>query len=270
MSNETEHSSDAEIVERLQRLKRQMVPKNSNGSATSVAWRYNPYRIGAAIAIVVLFGVAIWIAYGSVSAVDETVPPPIIRADTSPTKVPPDEPGGLEVADQDMLIFDRLKEGQVEYEEQLLPPAEEPLDIRSNIPPSGSLADAGEATEEIPATPMTEVPVGETSAVVEEAPVPRLPPPPTARLPEAEAGGAYAVQLAALGSYEAAEAAWDIYVKQLPGLLARQSHYVSLLERPGMPTLYRLRTGAYSGRQDADLFCSTLKRQGQDCMVVPR
>lgn len=283
MTNESQSTSDAEIVERLEKLKQRMVPQENGSTKKDIMDHFSPLRIGAAVAVILLFGAAIWLAYSSGSDVDDSVPPPIIRADNSPTKVPPDEPGGLDVADQDMLVFDRLKDGQVEYEEQLLPLPEEPVDIsRDRMALLGGDEEPVQTTD-VPLAPEPAVvapsaamdiaatePAEAEPAVPEVEPVTPLPPPPPAKLPDEEAGAAYAVQLAALGSEEAAESAWEAYVSKLPGLLARQDHYVATLERSGQKTLYRLRTGAFSGRQDADLFCDTLKRQGQDCMVVRR
>ena len=51
MNNDTERNSDAEIVERLERLKSRMAPDNGSKSHVASAMRYNPYRIGAALAL---------------------------------------------------------------------------------------------------------------------------------------------------------------------------------------------------------------------------
>src|SRR3954454_22467162 len=57
---------------------------------------------------------------------------PLIRADDRPTKVKPDQPGGLEVPDRDKLIFNE-KSGATPVEE-LLPPPEKPPPRRAPAP----------------------------------------------------------------------------------------------------------------------------------------
>ena len=54
--------------------------------------------------------------------------PPAIAAEEGPDKLRPEDPGGMEVPDQDKLVYDRITGEEVaEGLEQLLPPPEEPL-----------------------------------------------------------------------------------------------------------------------------------------------
>ncbi len=53
---------------------------------------------------------------------------PLIRADESPIKKRPAEPGGMAIPNQDKLVYEALSEyGREEKVEVLLPPPEEPL-----------------------------------------------------------------------------------------------------------------------------------------------
>lgn len=95
-----------------------------------------PRRRGLTSAVVVLVGLGAFggiIAYAynqGMRAGTETVAP-VLRADTSPTKVRPEQPGGLQVPHQDKLVYERLNPatatggGRVE---RLLPPPEAPVD----------------------------------------------------------------------------------------------------------------------------------------------
>ncbi|MEJ0070214.1 MAG: SPOR domain-containing protein [Pseudomonadota bacterium] len=85
------------------------------------------------IALVALagFGGVVWYAYDQ--GVRQTATPgvtPLIKADTGPTKVRPEQPGGMEVPHQDKLVLNSLpdpdKTGAPPVE-RLLPPAETPL-----------------------------------------------------------------------------------------------------------------------------------------------
>jgi hypothetical protein len=85
-----------------------------------------PFGIGAAILII--FGAILWWAYrSSVGETDGSVP--VIAADEAPIKQKPAEEGGLEVPDQDKLVYNNLGQGEqgTGKVEQLLPPPEEPV-----------------------------------------------------------------------------------------------------------------------------------------------
>ena len=144
---------------------------------TEVVWEPEPARRGlivpfaiAAIALLA-FGGILWWAYGAADQAGGPVP--VITAENDPVKVKPAEEGGLEVPDQDKLVYDQIAEGQTQTQdqgqaEQLLPDAEEPL-----APPQ-------------PAAGAVPVPLSD---------------------PDAETQAALAVEPAAGGSGEEAEAA---------------------------------------------------------------
>ncbi|WP_267133550.1 SPOR domain-containing protein [Skermanella rosea] len=79
----------------------------------------------------VLFFAIVWLTYtgGQDGGTDGGMP--LIKADGSPVKMRPDQPGGMAVPHQDKLIYDRLKAetGNTETAavERLLPPPETPL-----------------------------------------------------------------------------------------------------------------------------------------------
>ncbi|MFV3130118.1 SPOR domain-containing protein [Niveispirillum sp. KHB5.9] len=93
--------------------------------------RRNLLNIGIIAGAVVVFGGIIFYAYNQGMRAGTESVAPILRADTSPTKIRPDQPGGLEVPHQDKLVYDRLNPsgntppGEVE---RLLPPPETPME----------------------------------------------------------------------------------------------------------------------------------------------
>lgn len=111
---------------------------------------------------------------------------PLIKANSAPIKVRPDNPGGLEVPDRDKLVYDRIQgtsEGR--GPERLLPPPEQPL-------PKPRAAEAAPKPEPktkpvppdlpvtAPAKPVAATPTANDVASAER-PVPPPPPaPPTA------------------------------------------------------------------------------------------
>ncbi|MEK7245999.1 MAG: hypothetical protein AAB223_08265, partial [Pseudomonadota bacterium] len=53
---------------------------------------------------------------------------PVVRADPTPFKARPRDPGGMEIPDRDKLVYERLPGGGAEERvERLLPPAEAPV-----------------------------------------------------------------------------------------------------------------------------------------------
>lgn len=113
-----------------------------------------PRRRGLTSAIVVLLGLGvfagiIWYAYSQGTRAGSETVAPILRAETGPTKVRPEQPGGLQVPHQDKLVYDRLNPGAATEPgvERLLPPPELPLE-RPKAPeplvPAGPGPDTGD------------------------------------------------------------------------------------------------------------------------------
>lgn len=119
-------------------------PSGGGVGSSSIAYESGRRRSGrrriitlAIVALVVCgFGVIVLNAYnqGQKSNGDGVVP--LIQADNAPTKVRPDQPGGMDVPNQDKLIYDRLAPGQnaPSNVERLLPPPEAPM-ARPEPPP---------------------------------------------------------------------------------------------------------------------------------------
>lgn len=93
--------------------------------------RRNLLNIGVFAGAIIIFGGIIFYAYNQGMRAGTESVAPILRADTSPTKIRPEQPGGMEVPHQDKLVYDRLNPasnappGEVE---RLLPPPEAPME----------------------------------------------------------------------------------------------------------------------------------------------
>lgn len=124
--------------------------------------RRNLLNIGVIAGAVIVFGGIIFYAYNQGMRAGTESVAPILRADTAPTKIRPEQPGGMEVPHQDKLVYDRLNPasnappGEVE---RLLPPPETPMERPR--------ADAVEPAEELP---MAEEGEGAVSALREPPP----------------------------------------------------------------------------------------------------
>ena len=85
------------------------------------------FRIAGALLVMGLFAGGLCFAYMAglrhAGGTGEGSDIPLIRADTRPVKVKPDDPGGMHIADRNMLIYGD-KRPSVEH---LLPPPEQPM-----------------------------------------------------------------------------------------------------------------------------------------------
>lgn len=160
-------------------------PSGGVGSS-SIAYESGRRRSGrrrmitlAVVALVVGgFGAIVLNAYnqGQKSNGDGVVP--LIQADNSPTKVRPDQPGGMDVPNQDKLIYDRLAPGQnaPSNVERLLPPPEAPM-ARPEPPPPPPPAQQAEsmlpdvAPPPPAATPAPRAPVQQAAPDIQPPPI---------------------------------------------------------------------------------------------------
>nr|WP_196242275.1 SPOR domain-containing protein [Azospirillum oleiclasticum] len=116
--------------------------------------------------------------------------PPLIEADGTPTKLRPQEPGGMEVPHQDKLVYERLHNGTSKPSvERLLPPPETPLPrpvVTPQLPPPLPVPTPPGLAQVIPAPP----PAAEPPAVSPATPAPAPVPAQTAQAPRATAPSA--------------------------------------------------------------------------------
>lgn len=229
------------------------------------------------LALLVVFGGVVLLAYRQGSPEGAGGVPPILRADSGPVKVPPENPGGRKFPHQDAGVYNRITgDGRAGSEEgeQLLPPAEEPLAIESPLirpedqraldrmaeaiesapleipPPAGEIR---EATEE----PVVAAPVASAPSTVETAP------------PPVATGGQYVVQLAALRDEQSARDTFARLQSRYPDLLRGLSADIQRADLGESGIYYRAR-GGYLDRAAANNICEKLAAQGQACMVRER
>jgi cell division protein FtsN len=86
--------------------------------------------VGAGIAVVIVagFAVGIWYAYDQGVKKGVQLAPPIIKADSSPVKKKPEDPGGMDIPHQDKKVFNLLTADKgSEKVEKLMKAPEEPV-----------------------------------------------------------------------------------------------------------------------------------------------
>lgn len=226
---------------------------------------------------------------------------PVISADQRPIKIRPDDRGGMQVPNQDKLVYGRLEQGDGDAKvERLLPAAEQPVPPPAApvAPPKPVAPVAPEVLKPAspvvppvavrPVEPMPPAPVAAPAPTkVASAPLPAPPPPATVPAPAkvapvvapvtpptvavakpaALAGGDYLVQLGALRSAPDAEKEWGRIQRSNADVLGGLKSDVVQVDLGAKGVFWRLRAGPLS-EQSARQVCGELKNRSQGCMVV--
>ncbi len=242
---------------------------------------------------VVVAGVVAWAVTGGTGPAEDEGPPPLVTAPEEPDKVVPDDPGGLDVPDQDKMVYEAMTgEEEAEEPEHLLPAGEEPakdalaatqdaaqaatdeaaLDGAQDEAATAEGADdalggAPELAESV--TAVIEPAAGEPVAAPEPAPVVESQPEPVV-VASAPAGD-YVVQVGSFREESVARAEGE-RLKLLHGEIA--SGLAVSVQRADLGAekgvYYRARFGAFASREAADALCAQLKARKQDCLVVKK
>jgi hypothetical protein len=218
-----------------------------------------------ALVVIGVFAGSLWFAYqqglrhgGSSTGVADI---PLIRADERPTKVKPENPGGMEVPDRDKLIYTQ-KRATVEH---LLPPPEKPMprpSAASAAAPSGSpqpppVTAAVGAANPAPQA-QSQQPAGKLPAKVGSAAA-------AAKPAAAQPTNGTRIQLASVRSEEAARQEWDRIRRANPDLLGSVSATFVRADLGDKGVFYGLQTAPIA---DADRICGELKRRNIGCIIA--
>ncbi len=184
---------------------------------------------------------------------------PVIEADSTPLRIKPANPGGMQIAGVDDAA---PPDGTGAEADSLAPPPETPAPQALQ-----RQAQAGAALPAVTAPPVPAAPPPPRVAPPAEAPlpVPRAAAP--AETPAPVRAGGTQVQLAALDSEAAADAAWAQMAHRLPDLLFGHRPEVTRFERDGH-VFWRLRTGGFEDIAAATAFCAKLRAHGAGCAIA--
>lgn len=175
---------------------------NPYGYPPAQARRRGLLALGAAVVGIAAFAGVILYAYNRGDRVAPDGGPPVLEADATPTKLRPEQPGGMEVPHQDKLVFDRLNQGARDDRpkvEHLLPPPEAPLPrpvVTPQVPAMPALPPPP-AVAPLPSGATTTVPRGIPDDVLPPV-VPQAPVQVQAGLPPALPTGGQSSQVASL------------------------------------------------------------------------
>lgn len=156
----------------------------------------------AAVLAVAAFSGVVWYAYDQGRRIGSETAAPLIKAETSPSKVRPDSPGGMQVPHQDKLVLDDLGSGRgagngESRVERLLPPPETPVPAPEPLPAASASSEGGSEPQAVASAPVEAPKAPSATAQIppaqippakkpeEAAPTPKalVPPPPPAPAP---------------------------------------------------------------------------------------
>lgn len=186
----------------------------------------------------------LWYIYTTNVGMRGDLPLIIVRADDAPVKIRPETPGGIEIPNQDKLIFQGLT-GTEPKVEQLLPGPELPLPV-----PGGASAGGGVTARNAP-----ELSAPNTVTAPKPAPVMISP-------------GVYMVQLGSFRERKAADRAWSALNAKHAAILATLKPEILSARVVNKGIFFRLKAGPLPSRDAADRLCRLLEQRGDPCLVV--
>ena len=198
---------------------------------------------------------------------------PLIRADQQPSKVRPEQPGGMKIPDQDVTVYNEKPGGPAV--EKLLPEPEQPM-------PRPAPAATGPAASP-PAAPAASAPPAanpQAPAAAAAPPAAKAAPRPTLPSPRAQTattasphaasakGKPIRVQLASLRDPGAARAEWARLKREQPDLLGKLTAVAVRADLGDKGTFYRIEAGSFRDAAAAERLCGELKRHKLACSLV--
>jgi hypothetical protein len=229
---------------------------------------------GAALALALMAGLALWgyrLSQRDASAV------PVIQAALSPAKVQPDDPGGAEIAFQDITAYRAGAGDAVPTDIVFAPPPERPSpeDVAMAALAGGADVVASDATPEAPAagagaeaapkaTPVVRARPADLSQRVEAA---RKAASEEEELAARAAASAVQIQLGAYPERARAEVMWERIFRANSDILRGRALVIQSTISGGR-RFFRLRAGPFNNRIEAQNVCRALQARGQDCLVA--
>jgi hypothetical protein len=194
---------------------------------------------------------------------------PLIRADERPTKVKPEQPGGMEIPDRDKLIYNPTHP----VVEHLLPPPEKPMARPTPPTPSqteaarsstGTVPPASGTPENPPAATQTAQPQQQAAAPSSKA-AQALPEP---SKPAAAKAGGTRLQLGSLRSEDAARQEWERIKRKNSDLLGSLSATPVRADLGDKGIYYRIQAGPIADPAAAERICGELKQRSIGCILA--
>jgi hypothetical protein len=245
------------------------------------------------VAAISSFGSVVWWAHNQdVKAGGKGLEPLVVQAPATPTRVKPENAGGLVPPNQDKEVYNRIQPNTVPVQpEKLLPGPETPkLPANGVLPtPAAPKPDPEAAKGPTPVQSASTAPAAATTTPAAATPAPAAAATPATAPPVADkptapqaagpsiaslidnmsgATGGWRIQIASVKSEDVAKSTWariSTANGDVLGSLKMQPIRVDLGEKG---VWYRVQAGPLDEKQ-AHSVCGTLKGRKSDCVVIP-
>lgn len=167
---------------------------------------------------------------------------PYIRADKTPFKITPENPGGMEIPHTDKMIYNAVTGGKNAA------PTSAPTVSAPEEPISKETLSTSAQKKVIK---LEDVPISATN--IKEKPA-----------PTAE----YYVQLGSYRSKDNLESGWKTLKQRFPSLLKDLTYRSKAVDLGNNKIFHRLHVGSFASKEEAQALCKTLTTKKQGCILV--
>ena len=221
----------------------------------------------AAVVSVMAMGAVGWLIYERMTVRPSGGDVPYVAADAGPEKIRPQQEGGMEAPSQDIRVYNELDRSPPTKEHEVLLPAPE-APVTPPSPPDAK-SQTATATVDVPNVLDVAPAAGKDTQPQDTAEARSAGAETTAEpIQTATTTGAFRIQLAAVKTSEAAQAAWKKLAKSYPDVLKGLALNVVKVDRGADGALFRVQGGPFADRAAAESACGKLKQKSQACLVV--
>jgi endonuclease YncB( thermonuclease family) len=227
------------------------------------------------VAVMALFAGGLWFAYvqgtkHAPAAMSQRDGVPLLRADDRPTKVKPEQPGGMKVPDQNVSLYNDKPGGAPV--EKLLPQPEQPMPRPAPAPeataPPAPPPPAVASPAAPPAPTAAKPPKAAAEAKPPAAPKPAVAQAKTATAAEPAATGKIEVRLASVRTPESARNEWARLKRENADLLGNLRANAVPVDLGEKGTYYRIQAGPFGDAAAAERLCGELKKRNHGCILA--
>ena len=234
------------------------------------------------VAVMALFAGGLWFAYvqGTKHAPVATAQRdgvPLLRADDRPTKVKPEQPGGMKVPDQNVSLYNDKPGGAPV--EKLLPQPEQPMPRPAPAPEAAAPASPPASPPAAAAAPGPPAPAATPAKPTAKAAAEAKPPAPpkpaaapaktaTPGAAETAAAGKIEVRLASVRTPESAREEWARMKRENADLLGNLRANAVPVDLGEKGTYYRIQAGPFTDAAAAERLCAELKKRSHGCLLA--
>lgn len=247
--------------------------------------------IAAVIAVALVgFTMLAWNAYKYGNQPKTLSELPIVYSDTSPYKVPPEHPGGMEIPNRDKSVYDVLTQpdtSALPKVERILPPPEEPLQrpvaaVEQNKVPAKAPAEAvaSSKSEKVSgANKQAAVALDNTAAkttISEENNAPKKikasdlkkPEQPIELAKKPKIQNVYRIQLGAFRKQKNAIETWEKLRKKHGDIIQGLTYHIEKKNLGNKGVVFRLQAGPFESESRGRQVCKKLLEEKQGCFFV--